>query len=163
MRWLDMSGAGLGRRIALSLTLALLPVGLLAFVQSYQSVRHARELERLAMLGAAERALNRAERSLNEAAGATHMIGAILLPVASAGADGMCSRMLGDLVLRDQPLQFAGFLAPDGSMPCRSDGYDAGAAIDPALFRELAWRHPARSISRVRSCRRGRRYTSASR
>jgi two-component system, sensor histidine kinase PdtaS len=135
-RWLDWSGSSLRGRMALSLTLALLPVGLLAMVQSYQGYRHGRELERLAIFGAAERAVNRAERSLNEASGATRAIGHVLLPVAQAPGED-CPEVLGDLVAGDGRIRFAGFVVPDGRMVCTSRSAAADQVMDPGLLAQL--------------------------
>jgi two-component system, sensor histidine kinase PdtaS len=131
-----MSRSGLRGRMALSLTLALLPVGLLAIVQSYQGYRHGRELERLAIFGAAERAVNRAERSLNEAAGATRVIGNVLFPDNSP-PPAACDALLGELVAGDGPMLFAAFLTPEGNMACSSGGAATARSLEAELFAEL--------------------------
>jgi two-component sensor histidine kinase len=122
-RWLEGWTSGLGFRLAFSLSMALLPVGILALVESSSSFRHSRELERLAIYGTAEQILDRSSRRLIEAAGSTRLIGSILVePSLDTGA---CATRLDFIVGSDPRIRSAGLVPGGGQRICETPGFDA--------------------------------------
>lgn len=110
----------LGFRLAFLLSVALLPLGLIALVQTW---RMAEDAELAAESGLLQRTTNAAagERAMIESAlGASEALSQALLE--TVGNDDACSQILADYVGRSPIYAFAGFVPNDGQMTCSSLG-----------------------------------------
>ncbi len=118
----------LGFRLAFLLSVALLPLGLIALVQTW---RMAEDAERAAETALLQRTANAAagERAMIESAlGASEALSQALLE--TADDDAACSQILTDYVSRSPIYAFAGLVPTDGRMTCSSSGdpFDMSAA-----------------------------------
>lgn len=107
-------------RLAAVMTLALLPLGLIALYQTNAVVEEATRLSRASLLDRTERAASRERELLQRAGGATEGLAASILPVV-ADRDA-CIRMLKAFNEGANPFTFAAFMSPEGKMECASDG-----------------------------------------
>lgn len=134
---------GLAFRILVFLTLALLPFGLIAVVQTREIVRQAESNTELSLLALTDQAAS-AERSIfQEAFGAAEALSA--LAQLYANDTRACSAFLEAYRRAAGNYSFIGYLPPNGEMRCSS----AQRALDfsdvPGLNRELE--NPRRQIS----------------
>lgn len=107
-------------RLAALMTLALLPLGLIALYQTNAVVEEATRLSHASLLDRTERAAARERELLQRAGGATEGLAAAILPVAD-DADS-CTRLLKAFAEGANPFTFAAFVSLDGSVQCASDG-----------------------------------------
>ncbi|MFY0310005.1 sensor histidine kinase [Leisingera sp. D0M16] len=107
-------------RLAALMTLALLPLGLIALYQTNAVVEEAARLSRASLLDRTERAAARERELLQRAGGATEGLAAAILPVVEDRAG--CIRMLKAFTNGANPFTFAAFVSLDGRMECASDG-----------------------------------------
>jgi len=108
----------LGFRLAFLLSVALLPLGTIALVQTWRMAEDAELAAESALL---QRTSNAAagERAMIEGAlGASEALSQALLE--SVGNNAACSQILGDYVKRSPIYAFAGFVPTDGQMTCSS-------------------------------------------
>ncbi|GGH55441.1 histidine kinase [Frigidibacter albus] len=108
----------LGFRLAFLLSVALLPLGTIALVQTW---RMAEDAERAAESALLQRTSNAAagERAMIESAlGASEALSQALLE--AVGDNAACSKLLGDYVGRSPIYAFAGFIPTNGQMTCSS-------------------------------------------
>ena len=110
----------LGFRIAALLTIALLPVGLIAMVQTRQVAEVAQDRAELTLLALTERAVT-ADRILTQRALGSARALATVMP-ALAGDEAACVQRLRDFVNDASTYSFAGFVPVDGLMRCSSTG-----------------------------------------
>ncbi len=116
------STRSLGLRIAVLLTLALLPLGVLAFEQT---TRLQAELQRVQSLNfhALTAEIARREASAVARAAGTARGLAATLPALAADAPETCRDFAADVVARSEgELTFVGYLPRDGTMRCTSTG-----------------------------------------
>ncbi len=107
-------------RLAALMTLALLPLGLIALYQTNAVVDEATRLSHASLLHRTEQAAARERELLQRAGGATEGLAAAILPLADDSAG--CARLLKAFTEGANPFTFAGFMSLDGSMECASDG-----------------------------------------
>lgn len=113
-------------RLALFLSVALIPVGLLAVMQTGDIVKQAEEREDTALVGLTRDAALAEREIIQRAFGMA--IG--LAPLALESSDGAdCARQLRAFVEQQSVAVTAGVIAPDGDMWCASNGerYDFSA------------------------------------
>jgi len=120
---------GLAVRILLFLSLALLPIGLIALVQTRQIEDESRAGAELSLIAATEKATLVERRILQEAFGAAEALGSIVRLRHDKPAE--CSEILLDYQQASNLYSTVGFVAKDGIMRCSSTG--------PADFRNSAW------------------------
>ena len=110
----------LGVRIAALLTIALLPLGLIAMVQTRQVAEVAQERAELTLLALTERAVT-ADRVLTQRAlGSARALAAVMPAI--QGDEAECIRRMRELVATTDAYSFAGFIPVDGVMRCSSTG-----------------------------------------
>jgi two-component sensor histidine kinase len=125
-RWL---AAGSARaRLTLLLTLALLPLGVIAVVQAREVARQAQEMSQRALLGETLRAAAAQREVIRTAQGQASALVPLLRDVMDDTE--ACSALMAQLVEGARPVVFAGLLRPDGRLDCASDdrAYHMGAA-----------------------------------
>ncbi|MEM9249622.1 MAG: sensor histidine kinase [Pseudomonadota bacterium] len=111
-------------RLALLLTLAVLPIGVIVFLQSRDAADHARDMSQSALLGEAIRAAAAQRAVIRTAQGQARA----LLPLLQALPPNpkACSKLMREVVKATETIAFSGFAAPDGRMVCSSArGHDA--------------------------------------
>lgn len=109
----------LGFRLGLVLSLALLPVGLIAVIQSDKVLTDSQVQSDTALAGETLRALAPGMRLIRQAQGAALALAASALPVLSQ-ADGGCAKTLQAVASPGTPFTTAQVLALDGSLLCTS-------------------------------------------
>ena len=128
-----LTGGSARARLTLLLTLALLPLGVIAVVQAREVARQAQEMSQRALLGETLRAAAAQREVIRTAQGQA----AALVPLLRDVMDDpeACSALMAQLVEGARPVVFAGLLRPDGRLDCASDdrAYHMGApTADPA-------------------------------
>jgi len=110
----------LGFRLGILLSLAILPIGLIAVAQSFRTADEARLRSEAALLGEVSRAVAVEQRLIQTAFGAATALGHAVLPALDDAA--RCRDVLGDFVASSPNYIFAGFIETDGRMHCASGG-----------------------------------------
>ena len=109
----------LGFRIALFLGVALLPVGLIAVVQTLKVSRVAQQRSELTLLAFTEHAALAERQQIQRSLGtAQALAGAVPALLASGGCDQAMARLIAD----GPRYSYAGYVEPSGAMTCSSDG-----------------------------------------
>lgn len=122
----------LGFRLAALLSLALLPVGLIAVSQSAYLMREARARSEAAILGATLRAALPQLRLIRLAQGTAASLAGVASPLLKDGA-GPCSAALGDVVAGSAIFSDAVFYRRDGSVACSAAPGTRGIAGTASL------------------------------
>lgn len=126
---------GLAFRMLLFLTLALLPFGLIAVVQTREIVRQAESNAELSLLALTDQAAS-AERSIfQEAFGAAEALSA--LAQLYARDTRACSAFLEAYRRAAGIYSFIGYLPPDGQMQCSSSGQSYDFSDFPGFAEEV--------------------------
>ncbi|MFW8594098.1 sensor histidine kinase [Cribrihabitans neustonicus] len=107
-------------RLAGLMTLALLPLGLIAIYQTNAVVTEASRLSHASLLDRTQRAAARERELLQRAGGVTEGLAALILPF--TGDQEACSEFLRAFTEKANPFTFAAFIGPDGQMNCTSTG-----------------------------------------
>ncbi|WP_299968774.1 sensor histidine kinase [uncultured Roseobacter sp.] len=119
---------GLAFRILVFLSLALLPFGLIAVVQTREIAHQAQESTELSLLGLTERFANGESSIVQKAFGAADALSAVV-PLFGED-DAACSAFLRAYQRDSGVYSMVGFIAPGGMMRCSS----AGTAFDMAAY-----------------------------
>ncbi len=131
---------GLGFRVLALLTLALLPIGVIALVQTRAQTEAMDEQSEAALLGIAETAARNEQRALNQGFGAADALGPVLLRIRDS--EEACRALLGDF-LRSKPVySFIGFVPPSGVTSCTSNGGSFDLSGSPFFQSESVRRAP---------------------
>jgi two-component sensor histidine kinase len=130
-------------RILLLLSLALLPLGLIAVHTTAEVLRAARHTSERALIGLTADAVSGKRALIESALASARALG----PLAVERLDdvGACRALLADYVERSGVFSFAGFIEPDSWMRCTSMG-EAVNLSDRPRFR-VAWERPRPFIS----------------
>lgn len=124
---------GLAPRVAAYLSLALLPLGLIALYQTREHQQESEGRTELTLLALTEQGAAGVGSAIERAIGA----GGALAAGAELLADpAACSRAMSRLVAEDNPFDFAGILPPEGPILCNSVG--RSIEIDAQAREELA-------------------------
>ena len=113
----------LGFRLGFVLSMALLPVGLLAVLQARSLMTEARARSEAALVGETLRATQPELRLIRQGQGAAEALASvapILVPAATSDPEG-CDRVMANAVGSSEIYSYAAFLAPDGRVLCASD------------------------------------------
>lgn len=141
----------LSLRLALMLTLALLPLGLIAVDQTVQLQRELKNINSLNMTRLTADFAQRERIAVESAFGAANGLAAAM--PALLAAPETCERQLSRVVERSGgQLVFAGFLPPDGVMTCTSSGRRLDFSNEPSV-RDMMLnpRHVLRMVPTARS------------
>jgi two-component sensor histidine kinase len=131
----------LGFRLGLVLSMALLPIGLLAVLQARSLMNEARARSEAALAGETLRVLLPELRLIRQGQGASEVLASvvpILLPQGS-GDTATCDRVMRDTVEVSSIYAYAAFVAVDGAITCASD---RGIEIPVKLSRIAELRPP---------------------
>jgi len=128
-------------RLMVLLTLALLPVGVIAVVQARGMAEQARAMSQRALLGETIRAAAAQREVIRTAQGQARALVPLLRQVADD--PGACARLMAQVVEVVDLVGFAGFVAPDGRLVCTSAPGGAAPPGAPALA-DLVARREAR-------------------
>lgn len=120
---------GLAFRILVFLSLALLPFGLIAVVQTQEIARQAERNSQSALLGQTDLASNQERTAIQRGFGTADALGSII--GLYLRDPGICSRFLSDYQRSSEQYSFVGFLSADGIMRCSSTGVARNLANDP--------------------------------
>ncbi|WOI56008.1 sensor histidine kinase [Palleronia sp. LCG004] len=107
-------------RLVALLGLALLPIGVIAMVQTYRVIDNANTVARSALIGATINAVNEEREALVQLRGAAE-IAADLLPSIVDDVDD-CSLRMDDFAERFANISFAGYINAGGIVTCGSSG-----------------------------------------
>ncbi|MEX3016154.1 sensor histidine kinase [Gymnodinialimonas hymeniacidonis] len=116
-------------RLALFLSLAILPLGMIAVVQTAAVVRDARTLEQLDILARTAQAASTERALLRRAHGAASALGASA--VEAADDPLLCERIMQRFVDRAEAYAFASFTTAEGQTTCSSTGEQMDLSDDP--------------------------------
>lgn len=120
----------LGVRVVVLLSIALLPIGLIAMFQTRQMAEVARERAELTLLALTEQAVATDRMLTQRALGSARAL-ATVAPTLVDDPDA-CRRRMAEFVSEGEIYSFAGFVPPDGMMTCSSNGraFDFGVWDD---------------------------------
>ncbi len=124
----------LGTRLAVLLSIALLPIGALAGLQTYRSFRQGDEMAKTALLGRTAEAAASERALILQALGAGEALAPSIFEVGPTSA--RCSEILRDYVNRSTVFVFAGFTSADGTLQCASRGAGQQVTQSPG-FKQL--------------------------
>lgn len=110
----------LGFRLGLVLSMALLPVGLIAVIQSNKVLNEAQARSEAALVGETLRAVAPSMRLVRQAQGAAAAVGATMLPVLTE-PDPTCDSVLRSLVVPGSMFQTADYVDRSGRVLCSAD------------------------------------------
>lgn len=116
--WLRRWTRSLKARLVAFLTIALLPLGLIAVLQTVQVMREAERIAERDLLSRTARAASEEGAVLRRAFGAAEALG--IAAAELADNPEACSRFMSDFTARQPTFIFAGFIAADGVMACSS-------------------------------------------
>ena len=102
------------------MSVALLPIGLMAVFQTQRVASQARVNAELALAALTERAVVEERRALRRAMGAAEAL-AVAVPDLR-GDDAACSAFMANFVERSEVFSFAGYIPPSRVMTCSSSG-----------------------------------------
>lgn len=106
----------LGTRLALLLSVALLPVGLIAVAMTLEVARESRDNQREALSGLTTEAVALRQALIVNAFGAAGTLGPLMLE--NRDDPEACAAVLTDFVVRSALISFAAYLGPDGRAQC---------------------------------------------
>ncbi len=120
-------------RLVALLGLALLPIGLIAMVQTYRVISEADQNASAALTGATLSAATSEREDILHIRGAAQLAAA-MMPSLLSDTD-LCSDEMAAFVARNPDVTFAGYISQEGIVECGSDG--AGADVsETEIFRE---------------------------
>ncbi|QFT58137.1 putative sensor histidine kinase pdtaS [Sulfitobacter sp. THAF37] len=123
---------GLAVRVLFFLSLALMPIGLIAIVQTWEISKQNQTSAELSLLAVTEQASSAERRVLQEAFGAADALSAMVRLFVDDPAE--CSEVLRQYRNETRNYEVIGFVWMDGRMECSSSG-DVGDLSDRAWFR----------------------------
>lgn len=130
-------------RLVLLLTLALLPLGMVAVLTTAQTVAEGRAIAQRAMVGVTIEAVAGKRALIESAFASANTLGP--LAVERLENPGECEVILSEFVRRSGVFSFVGLVETDGQMRCRSDG-DTDTIAGTAHFQRMLER-PAASVT----------------
>ena len=134
---------GLAFRVLLFLTLALLPIGLIAVVQTREIVQQTSDAARLTLLGVTEEAVHSEQVILQEAFGAAQALSSMVRVIANDRTQ--CSAFMQAYQDASDHYAVVGFTDTRGIMSCTSTDNTFNFAQDPGF--QAALEAPRRSAS----------------
>lgn len=148
-----MSG-GLGFRLLVMLTLALVPLGAIAVIQNNRAESEAQRSAETALLGLTFESVSGELALIQSAFGSADALGSMALDNLDTPEE--CDEALADFVTSAGLFLFAGFADPDGEMLCASDETDADLSQavlfervrerdEPVIERDPDWEITSRS------------------
>ncbi len=132
-------------RLVALLGLALLPIGLIAMVQTYRVIAEADRNAEAALTGATLSAATAEREGILRVRGAAQLA-AKVVPILLADRTS-CSERLSEFVTGYDGVTFAGYVSPEGIVECGSDG--AGADVTETQIYRTFRENPAPSIDAV--------------
>lgn len=123
---------GLGFRLVVLLTIALLPLGLIAVIQNNHVVNEAQRSAETALLGLTSESVAGERTLIQSALGSAEALGPVALDRLDDQAE--CTGVFEEFVRRSGLFRFAGFVEPDGTMRCSSDGDEKDLSGTPAFW-----------------------------
>lgn len=134
---------GLAFRVLLFLSLALLPIGLIAVMQTRQIADQSQQTAELSLIAVTEQAAAIERTALQEAVGAGRVLSAVVKLVRDDPQ--RCSNFLRSYKAESSNYRLVGFVQADGMMNCSSTGGTFNLA-DSAVFQEAVERK-ARTVN----------------
>ncbi len=108
----------LATRLAALLTLAILPLGLIAIIQTNRLIEESAAKTDAALFGEMQRAARGEREAIQSMVGLARG----LANGAADLSDPVCSRLMTDIVESSGEMVFAGFIRPDGTLSCGNRG-----------------------------------------
>ncbi|QQA41864.1 sensor histidine kinase [Pelagovum pacificum] len=138
----DGRGLGLTLRVIILLSIALLPLGLIAVIQTRGYERESLRRSELALLALTERATARESSIIENAVGSA----ASLAQVVDLLADDpeTCSERMAQFLAEEDNYVFAGFVELDGNLECSSSGRAVNLSGSPLY--ETFRQNPVRQV-----------------
>ncbi|APG48029.1 sensor histidine kinase [Phaeobacter porticola] len=137
---------GLFIRLAALITLALLPLGMIAIYQTHSVIDEAARLSRVAILGRTERAALGERELLQHTKGAASALAAAILPLRDQTA--ACDAVMQAFLKGQANYSFAGFATANGDLVCSSKGVSGNIASAPFFQKALARETPVFGVGR---------------
>ncbi|MEM9901475.1 MAG: histidine kinase dimerization/phosphoacceptor domain -containing protein [Pseudomonadota bacterium] len=119
-------------QLALLLTLAVLPIGIIVLMQSRDAAGHAREMSQRVLLGEAIRVAAAQRAVIRTVQGQARALVPLLR--VSAGTTEACSALMEQVVQAAEGIAFSGFATADGALHCTSDRQKRDLSHIPALI-----------------------------
>lgn len=113
---------GLGFRLAMLLSVAILPIGLISLSQTLDLSREAARTAEQALLGRTSAAAAGERALLQTALGTADALGPAVQETLAAGSVRNCMEMMTSFVDRSAIYSFAAYVGLDGRSPCNSSG-----------------------------------------
>lgn len=129
-RWFN----SLSVRVAIFLSLALLPLGLLAVLQTRDLTREIQSRAELSLLALTDHAASGERQTIERALGAAEALSAVLRMIRTS--PDACTTYLSEYLNSSQRYSYVGFIPPDGLVRCASDTQFVDFSNDP-LFKDL--------------------------
>lgn len=123
----------LGTRLGLLLSVALLPVGLIAVVMTLEVAEEARDNQREALAGLTAEAVALRQALIVNAFGAASTLGPLMLQ--NRADPEACTNVLSELVQGPGLISFAAYLGPDGRAVCATGRAPIDLSDHPAFVR----------------------------
>ncbi|SNT22679.1 sensor histidine kinase [Jannaschia aquimarina] len=136
MRSFGWRHGGLTLRVLVFLSLALMPLGAIAFWQTQRLAAQTIEQAESTLLSLSEHAANPLQADLQRGMGALHALAASFGPGFQDGET--CDRLLARFMSNYDLFSYAAFIGTDGRMTCSSDGRQYDFSGDPPFQRALA-------------------------
>ena len=136
----------LSTRLLGLLTVALLPLGLIAVYQTLSVTRQAETLAQRNMLARTSDAAEAQNALILRAQGAARALGAVALTTGPDSAE--CDATLRAFVDNDPRYVFAGFIGVDGMMLCSSNGTEVDFSNSPTWGPAIENPHPRITVNR---------------
>ncbi|MFC7705284.1 sensor histidine kinase [Plastorhodobacter daqingensis] len=133
-RW-PRFASGLGFRLAVLLSVALLPLGIISVAQTLRVLADARQTSETALIGLTADAVAGQRALIEGALGAARALGPVLSETFDRPEE--CAALAAEFVQNSGFFAFAGFLSPDGTA-CMSEGIRGNFAGTDHLDRRLA-------------------------
>lgn len=142
----DLSGVArrLGVRVSLFLGVALLPIGLIAVVQTLEAERVAGQRAELTLLAMTERAIEDQRRQIQRALGTAQSLAATVPSLMTADR---CDEAMTRLVAESGRYTVAGYVALDGALVCATGGARADFSQMPDFDESVANPRPRVEIN----------------
>ncbi|GIT92041.1 histidine kinase [Jannaschia pagri] len=132
-------------RLVLLLSLAILPLGLIAVIQTATVIRDARALEERDILARTSRAVHIERAILRRAFGAADALGATAVAVGASSP--ACQAAMASVVNIEAAFVFAGFIGADGVMRCSSAGGTTSFSAHPEWLAFVQDPKPGASVN----------------
>ncbi|MDO5657294.1 MAG: histidine kinase dimerization/phosphoacceptor domain -containing protein [Paracoccus sp. (in: a-proteobacteria)] len=135
---------GLGFKLAMFLSIAILPIGLISLIQTMHLSGEAERAAEIAIVGRTSAAAAGERALLQGALGTADALGPAVLP--TLDDDGTCARIMSDFVDRSATYASASFVQMNGISTCTSEGPGVTVDFSQSIAYERFVQNPSTQI-----------------